>query len=164
MRIGVGDDAAVFAPAPGMEYVVTVDMLVEGRHFRADADPERLGHKTLAVNLSDLAAMGARRGSCCSPARCQPPITAGSPRSCSASMRWRAIRRRADRRRHDARPAHAVRHVIGELPAGTALTRGGASPGDIIYVSGSSAMRRSRSPRSTAARCRAAALAALRRG
>ena len=42
-----------------MEYVVTVDMLVEGRHFRADADPRGLGHKTLAVNLSDLAAMGA---------------------------------------------------------------------------------------------------------
>ena len=59
VRIGIGDDGAVIAPAPGMEYVVTVDMLVEGRHFRADADPRGVGHKTLAVNLSDLAAMGA---------------------------------------------------------------------------------------------------------
>ena len=49
VRIGIGDDGAVFAPAPGMEYVVTVDMLVEGRHFRADADPRGLGHKTLAM-------------------------------------------------------------------------------------------------------------------
>ena len=59
VRIGIGDDGAVVAPAAGMEYVLTVDMLVEGRHFAAGADPRQLGHKTLAVNLSDLAAMGA---------------------------------------------------------------------------------------------------------
>ncbi|HKP65934.1 MAG TPA: AIR synthase related protein, partial [Casimicrobiaceae bacterium] len=59
VRIGIGDDGAVIAPAPGLEYVMTVDMLVEGRHFRAGADPRGVGHKTLAVNLSDLAAMGA---------------------------------------------------------------------------------------------------------
>ena len=59
VRIGIGDDGAVIAPAPGLEYVLTVDMLVEGRHFAAGADPRALGHKTLAVNLSDLAAMGA---------------------------------------------------------------------------------------------------------
>ena len=56
---GVGDDAALLAPTAGHEIVVSVDMLVEGRHFFAGADPEKLGHKTLAVNLSDLAAMGA---------------------------------------------------------------------------------------------------------
>jgi hypothetical protein len=59
VRIGIGDDGAVFAPSPGMEYVVTVDMLVENRHFSAGGDPRALGHKALAVNLSDLAAMGA---------------------------------------------------------------------------------------------------------
>src|SRR5205823_7639060 len=59
VRIGVGDDAAVIRPTPGMELVISVDMLVEGRHFLRDTDPHRLGHKTLAVNLSDLAAMGA---------------------------------------------------------------------------------------------------------
>ncbi len=47
-------------PTPGHEIVASVDMLVAGRHFLPDADPERLGHKTLAVNLSDMAAMGAR--------------------------------------------------------------------------------------------------------
>ena len=63
VRIGIGDDGAVFAPSPGMEYVVTVDMLVEGRHFSAGCDPRALGHKALAAEkqrLTDLvAAMGA---------------------------------------------------------------------------------------------------------
>ena len=59
MRVGIGDDAAMLAPTPGMELAVSVDMLVEDRHFFAGTDPEALGHKTLAVNLSDLAAMGA---------------------------------------------------------------------------------------------------------
>src|SRR5499427_10715039 len=50
---------ALVVPTPGCEVAISVDMLVEGRHFVASADPESLGHKTLAVNLSDLAAMGA---------------------------------------------------------------------------------------------------------
>ena len=58
--LGVGDDCALLAPAPGMQLAVSSDMLVEGRHFFADVPPERLGHKALAVNLSDLAACGAR--------------------------------------------------------------------------------------------------------
>src|SRR6201988_5063405 len=57
--LGVGDDAAIVRGRPGHELVVTTDMLVEGRHFAAGADPEKLGHKALAVNLSDIAAMGA---------------------------------------------------------------------------------------------------------
>ncbi|MGH9577732.1 MAG: AIR synthase related protein, partial [Terriglobales bacterium] len=57
--LGVGDDAAIVRARRGRELVVTTDMLVAGRHFRADADPEQLGHKALAVNLSDIAAMGA---------------------------------------------------------------------------------------------------------
>src|SRR5690606_26601663 len=59
-RVGIGDDAAVLAPAAGTELVFAVDMMVEGRHFLPGADAEALGHKVLAVNLSDLAAMGAR--------------------------------------------------------------------------------------------------------
>ncbi len=54
-----GDDAALIAPTPGFEMALSVDMLVEGRHFFADVDPRALGHKTLAANLSDMAAMGA---------------------------------------------------------------------------------------------------------
>src|ERR1700754_1913190 len=60
VTLGVGDDAAILRVAPRSELVVSADMLVEGRHFRAGADPVKLGHKALAVNLSDLAAMGAR--------------------------------------------------------------------------------------------------------
>lgn len=58
--LGVGDDGAVLQPTPHHQLVISTDMLVEGRHFFAGADPEALGHKVLAVNLSDLAAMGAR--------------------------------------------------------------------------------------------------------
>lgn len=58
--LGIGDDCALIAPTPGMQTAISSDMLVEGRHFFAGEDPLRLGHKALAVNLSDLAAMGAR--------------------------------------------------------------------------------------------------------
>ncbi|MBI1889784.1 MAG: thiamine-phosphate kinase [Burkholderiales bacterium] len=58
--LGVGDDCALLTPPAGMQLAISSDMLVEGRHFFAGADPYQLGHKCLAVNLSDLAAMGAR--------------------------------------------------------------------------------------------------------
>src|SRR5438067_10967974 len=57
--LGAGDDCALVAPRAGMQLAVSTDMLVEGRHFLSTVDPERLGHKALAVNLSDLAACGA---------------------------------------------------------------------------------------------------------
>ena len=57
--LGVGDDGALIQPRPDMTLVVSTDMLLEGRHFLSGTDPVRLGHKSLAVNLSDLAAMGA---------------------------------------------------------------------------------------------------------
>jgi thiamine-monophosphate kinase len=57
--LGIGDDCALLAPSAGMQLAVSTDMLVEGRHFFHGANPIKLGHKSLAVNLSDLAAMGA---------------------------------------------------------------------------------------------------------
>ena len=57
--LGIGDDCALLTPSPGKLLAVSSDMLVEDRHFFAGADPFQLGHKSLAVNLSDLAAMGA---------------------------------------------------------------------------------------------------------
>ena len=60
ITLGIGDDCAIIKPVVGEEIAVTSDMLVEGRHFFVNADPERLGRKALAVNLSDLAAMGAK--------------------------------------------------------------------------------------------------------
>ena len=110
VRLGVGDDAALVAPAPGCELAVSVDMLVEGRHFLADVDPETLGHKTLAVNLSDMAAMGATP---------RWALLAGALPDVDAA--WLAAFARgffaladahgvdAGRRRHDARAAQPVR-------------------------------------------------------
>src|SRR4030067_2563463 len=57
--LGVGDDCALLAPMPGMQLAVSSDMLLEGRHFSPQDSPARIGHKSRAVNLSDLAAMGA---------------------------------------------------------------------------------------------------------
>ena len=58
--LGIGDDCALLSPGPGMQLAVSSDMLVEGRHFLSTVDPFKLGHKALAVNLSDLAACGAK--------------------------------------------------------------------------------------------------------
>ena len=58
--LGVGDDCALLQPSPGTQLAISTDMLVEGRHFLSTVDPYKLGHKALAVNLSDLAACGAK--------------------------------------------------------------------------------------------------------
>lgn len=57
--VGIGDDASVFSPPEGYDLVVSSDLLVEGTHFKSDHPPDSIGHKVLAVNLSDIAAMGA---------------------------------------------------------------------------------------------------------
>jgi len=59
-NLGVGDDAALISISPGMELAISADMLVAGTHFFADADPYHIGWKSLAVNVSDMAAMGAK--------------------------------------------------------------------------------------------------------
>ena len=137
VRIGIGDDGAVFAPRAGMDCVVSVDMLVEGRHFAPDADPERLGHKTLAVNLSDLAAMGALPRY----ALLAGALPASDPHWISAFMRgFDALAARYDVDLIGGDTTRGPRTfcvtVIGELPPGTAITRAGARAGDIVYVSG----------------------------
>ncbi len=62
--LGAGDDCALFSVKPGMQLATSTDLLLEGRHFFAGTDPFRLGHKALAVNLSDLAAVGAKPLAC----------------------------------------------------------------------------------------------------
>jgi thiamine-monophosphate kinase len=135
--LGVGDDAALIAPAQGCELAVSVDMLVSERHFLADVDPEALGHKTLAVNLSDLAAMGAKP---------RWALLAGALPEADAA--WLASFARgffalADT--HDVDlvggdttrgPLNLCVTILGEVPSGQALLRSGAQPGDAIYVSG----------------------------
>jgi thiamine-monophosphate kinase len=62
--LGAGDDCALFSVKPGMQLATSTDLLLEGRHFFSGTDPFRLGHKALAVNLSDLAAVGAKPVAC----------------------------------------------------------------------------------------------------
>jgi thiamine-monophosphate kinase len=137
VRIGIGDDAAIVAPTPGMELALAVDMLVEGRHFLAGTDPRRLGHKALAVNLSDLAAMGATP---------RYALLAGAlPDGDEAWVAEFMGGLDALAERHGVEliggdttrgPRNLCVTVVGEVPPGAALTRSGALAGDDIYVSG----------------------------
>ena len=134
---GVGDDAAIVAPSPGHELVVTTDMLVGGRHFFADADPEALGHKTLAVNLSDVAAMAATPRwaflALALPDN-EPAWLAAFARGFFALADAHAV----DLVGGDTTrgPLNLCVTLIGEIRAGQAVTRAGAHPGDDVYVSG----------------------------
>lgn len=135
--LGVGDDCALLAPAPGMQLAISSDMLVEGRHFFADVDPEALGHKALAVNLSDLAACGARPLAftlALSLPRVDEPWLAGFARGM-----WRlADAHGCELVGGDTTqgPLNICITVFGEVPPRQALLRSGARPGDDLYVSG----------------------------
>lgn len=135
--LGVGDDCALLAPAPGTQLAVSSDMLVEGRHFLPDADPRQLGHKCLAVNLSDLAACGAR-----------PLAFTLALALPAADEAWLAPFSEGLLALADAHgcelvggdttrgPLNLCITVFGEVPTGQALLRSGARPGDDLYVSG----------------------------
>ncbi len=135
--LGVGDDCALLAPSPGMQLAISSDMLVEGRHFFADVDPEALGHKALAVNLSDLAACGARPLAftlALSLPRVHEPWLAGFARG----MWHLADAHGCELVGGDTTqgPLNICITVFGEVPSGQALLRSGARPGDDLYVSG----------------------------
>jgi thiamine-monophosphate kinase len=137
VRLGVGDDAALLAPAPGCELVAAVDMLVGGRHFVADADPAGIGHKALAVNLSDIAAMGATPRW----ALLALALPDGDPAWLAAFAG--GLYALADAHGVDVvggdttrGPLNLCLTILGEVPTGAALTRAGARPGDDVYVSG----------------------------
>src|SRR3990172_3146283 len=135
--LGVGDDAAILGVRRGRELVVSADMLVAGRHFFYDSDPCQLGHKALAVNLSDLAAMGATPR--------WATLALALPK---ADTRWLAGFSRgfmALARRFDVDlvggdttrgPLNICVQIMGEVARGGALRREGARPGDDIWVSG----------------------------
>jgi thiamine-monophosphate kinase len=135
---GIGDDCAIWTPRPGQQLAFSADMLVEGRHFLSTVDPSRLGHKCLAVNLSDLAACGAT-----------PRAFLLSLSLPIADESWLAsfssgLLALADA--HDCEliggdttqgPLNIAITVMGEVPTGQALLRSGAQVGDDLYVSGS---------------------------
>lgn len=135
--LGVGDDCALLAPAPGMQLAISSDMLVEGRHFFSDVNPRLLGHKALAVNLSDLAASGARPLAF--------TLALSLPRADEAWISEFAAGLLALADAHDCEliggdttggPLNICITVFGEVPAGQALLRSGARAGDEIWVSG----------------------------
>lgn len=141
VHLGIGDDAAVWHPADGMASVITTDALVEGVHFRLDwTDWRSLGHKSLAVNLSDIAAMGAR------------PILAtvtlglgGEERVSDLVTMYEGMGELAAHHRLEVAGGDIVRSphaffisvtVVGEVDRARVLTRSGANAGDAIVVSG----------------------------
>ncbi|MGB3450071.1 MAG: thiamine-phosphate kinase, partial [Giesbergeria sp.] len=137
VALGVGDDCALLAPAPGMQLAVSSDMLVEGRHFFAGTDPERLGHKALAVNLSDLAACGARPLAF-TLALALPQVDAAWLEGFSRGLLQLADAHGCELVGGDTTqgPLTICITIFGEVPTGQALLRSGARPGDDIYVSG----------------------------
>lgn len=138
--LGVGDDCALMPVSPGHRLAVTTDLLVEGCHFFPDADPQNLGHKALAVNVSDLGAMGARPLACV--------LGLSLPHVDDA---WLGAFARGFRALADAvgcplvggdttRSMHGVVisvTAMGEVPVDTALKRSAAQVGDDIWVTGS---------------------------
>lgn len=136
--LGNGDDCALLAPAPGMALAVSSDMLVAGRHFLPDVDPQALGHKALAVNLSDLAAMGAR------PLACTLALALPSvPDEAWLAALARGLWALADAHGcplvggdTTAGPLNLCLTVLGEVPAAQASRRSAAQPGDDVWVSG----------------------------
>jgi thiamine-monophosphate kinase len=135
--VGIGDDCAIWTPTPGHQLAISADMLVEGRHFLPTVNPGDLGHKALAVNLSDLAACGA------------------TPRAFLLSLslprvdeKWlsgfsQGLFALADA--HNCEliggdttqgPLNVSITVMGEVPAYQAILRSGAQAGDDVYVSG----------------------------
>lgn len=135
--LGVGDDCALLQPRAGMQLAVSSDMLVEGRHFLSTVDPRRLGHKALAVNLSDLAACGA-----------EPLAFTLALALPAADAAWlqpfaEGLLALADAHGCELVGGDTTRGplcigitVFGEVPAGGALLRSGARPGDDLWVSG----------------------------
>jgi thiamine-monophosphate kinase len=135
--LGIGDDCALLQPRAGMQLAVSSDMLVEGRHFLSTVDPRRLGHKALAVNLSDLAAAGA-----------EPLAFTLSLALPVADEAWLAgfaegLLALADAHQCELVGGDTTRGpltinitVFGEVPAGQALLRSGARAGDDLWVSG----------------------------
>jgi thiamine-monophosphate kinase len=135
--LGVGDDCALLAPAPGMQLAVSSDMLVEGRHFLSTVEPARLGHKALAVNLSDLAACGAKPLAF-TLALALPAVDEAWLEGFSRGLFALADAHGCELVGGDTTrgPLNLCITVFGEVPPGAALLRSGARAGDDVWASG----------------------------
>lgn len=132
-----GDDAALLVPTPGTQLAISTDMLVEGVHFLPGTDAEALGHKVLAVNLSDLAAMGARPRwaflAVSLPDLDEPWCERFMAGFLALAGRFGVDLAGGDTTRG---PRNLCVTVVGECAPGAALRRDGARAGDDIHVSG----------------------------
>jgi thiamine-monophosphate kinase len=135
--LGIGDDCALLTPGPGMQLAISSDMLVEGRHFLPTVAPQWLGHKALAVNLSDLAACGAKPLAF--------TLALAMPRVDEVFLEGfaRGLLALADAQGCELiggdttqGPLTLCLTVFGEVPSGAGPLRPGARAGDDIYVSG----------------------------
>jgi len=138
VALGIGDDAALIECASGAQLVATTDTLVAGVHFPLVVPAAAIGHRALAVNLSDLAAMGAR------PAWALLALTL--PEADEQWLAEFAAGLGAQARAHEVAliggdttrgPLTVTVQLLGQVPYGRALTRAGGRPGDLLYVSGS---------------------------
>ena len=138
VAVGVGDDAAVVEVPPGQQLVLAMDSLVSGVHFPEDTRAEDIGHKALAVNLSDLAAMGAEpvwATLALTAPRNDPVWLAAFAEGFSALARAAGVQLiGGDTTRG---PLTVTVQAHGLVPHGRAVLRGGARPGDVIFVTGS---------------------------
>lgn len=138
VEIGIGDDGAVLAPTPGLHQVQVIDTLVEGVHFPAHLSPSDIGFRAVAVNLSDIAAMGARPRwmtlALSLPDADERWLEAFAGGLHTAAAEYGLALVGGDTTR--APIVVATVHISGEIEPGRALRRDGARPGDTIYVSG----------------------------
>ena len=139
IALAVGDDCALLDPAPGEQWAVSTDTLVESVHFLPSVDPAALGHKALAVNLSDLAACGAEPR-CFFLALALPKVDEAWLAAFSGGMfaladAHRCVLAGGDTTRSPQGVVITVT-VMGRVPRGQALLRSGARPGDDVWVSG----------------------------
>jgi len=136
--LGVGDDCALIAPTPGMELALSTDMLIAGRHFMFSDGPGTIGHKAMAVNLSDLAAMGAKPRyallSIALPEADEKFLRGFAGGFFGLAQKYGVEVIGGDTTRGGLLTLNVT--VIGEVPPGQALRRDGAKPGDDIWVSG----------------------------
>lgn len=137
VALGIGDDCALLSPRAGMQLAVSSDMLVQGRHFFKDVFPQALGHKALAVNLSDLAACGAQPVAF-TLALALPQIDEAWLSGFASGMFALADAHGCQLMGGDTTrgPLNICITVIGQVPSGQALLRSGARAGDDVYVSG----------------------------
>jgi thiamine-monophosphate kinase len=137
VTVGVGDDAAVLDLPPGSQLVAAVDTLVEGRHFLPGTDPRSIGHRALAVNLSDMAAMGATPA-WATLALSMPGVEPAWLEGFAAGLLGLADSHRVALVGGDTTrgPLTVSVQILGHVPRGSALLRSGAQRGDLLVVTG----------------------------